>query len=627
LEWIFNIHKNFEEIKMENNILGDIYQKNTDKEIRKSIGQYYTPQFIIKYIIDKTVNKADIIKNPYISVIDISCGAGYFLIAAYDVLKRKFLLGLEELKEKYKEEIYELEKDNKLLIVKGKDYWKEENLHYHILKHCIYGADKDKVAVNLTKIELSKKEPNKLIIEPNIVECDSLVKWEKFSIGKNNSKKKDRLIKFWGKKYDYIIGNPPYIGHKQLDMDYKQWLLNEYTTVFKDKSDISFCFLKRIDDILSSNGICGIITSRYFMESPTGKNLRIYLTNNTNILEIVDFYGAKIFRGVGVATAIYFFEKTKSLNNDINVNKLINDGYRFKETENLHETMKTDLFERFQINQASLCADRWMLISKESFNIYKKIENKSKYKLGDIVTSFQGVITGCDKAFVLTEELIKKYNIEKELLKKWAKNKDVERYHILNTELYLIYSDSIKQEKDYPNSIEFIRKYKDKLENRRECKVGTRKWYELQWGRDTKLFDQPKIVFPYKASTNRFALDYNNLYCSADIYSIIIKDEYRKKISLEYLVGLLNSRIYEFYFKLFGKKMGKEIYDYYPNSVLDMKIITEDIIYDIENRVKQIMKLDNDNNRQEIYRLEEEINMIVGNYIGLDEKEYRIIYK
>jgi len=410
-------------------------------------------------------------------------------------------------------------------------------------------------------------------------------------------------------------------------MDYKQWLLNEYDTVFKDKSDISFCFLKRIVDILSPNGISGIITSRYFMEGPTGRNLRMYLANNTNILEIVDFYGAKIFRDVGVATAIYFFEKTKSLNNEINVNKLIDDGHSFEESEDLQETMKANLFERFQINQANLDTDRWILISKESLNIYKKIENKSKYKLGDIVTSFQGVITGCDKAFVLTEELIKKYNIEKELLKKWIKNKNVDRYHILDTELSLVYSDLIKLEKDYPNSIEFIRNYKDRLENRRECKVGRRKWYELQWGRDTKLFEQPKIVFPYKASTNRFALDYNNLYCSADIYSIIIKDEYRNKISLEYLVGLLNSRIYEFYFKLFAKKMGKGIYDYYPNSVLDMKIIIEDIIDDIENRVKQIMKLDNDNNRQEIYRLEEEINIIVGNYVGLDEKEYRIVYK
>ncbi|WP_353097376.1 N-6 DNA methylase [Tissierella praeacuta] len=608
---------------MEDNILGDIYQKNTDKEIRKSIGQYYTPEFIIKYILDKTVGKVDIIKNPYTSIIDISCGAGYFLMIAYDILKEKFLLGLEELKEKYKEEIYELEKSGQLFTVKGNEYWKEENLHYHILKHCIYGADKDKIAVNLTKIGLLRKEPNNLIEELNIVECDSLVRWEKLSIDKSNSKEKNILIKFWSKKYDYIIGNPPYIGHKQLSMKYKQWLLIEYSTVFRDKSDISFCFFKRIVEILSSNGVSGIITSRYFMEGPTGKNLRTYLVNNADILEIVDFYGAKIFKGIGVATAIYFFQKGKSLNNNININKLIDDGYQFEDSEDLQEIMKTNLFERFQINQAKLDINRWILISKESFDIYKKIESKSKYRLGDMVISFQGIITGCDKAFVLTPELIRKYEIEKDLLRKWIKNKNVERYRVLDTELSLIYSDLIEIEDEYPNSIKFIRNYRERLENRRECRVGRRKWYELQWGRDTKLFEQHKIIFPYKASTNRFALDYNNVYCSADIYSIVIKDKYRDKISLEYLVGLLNSRIYEFYFKLFAKKMGKRMYDYYPNSVLDIRIITDDIVKDIEDRVKLIMKLDKDS-KNEIYRLEQEIDKIIGNYIGLDEKEYMI---
>ena len=82
------------------NILGDIYQKNTDKEIRKSIGQYYTPDFIIKYILKKTIGRADIIENPYISVIDISCGAGYFLMEAYSILKRKIFIKFRRTKGK-----------------------------------------------------------------------------------------------------------------------------------------------------------------------------------------------------------------------------------------------------------------------------------------------------------------------------------------------------------------------------------------------------------------------------------------------------------------------------------------------------------------------------------------------
>ncbi len=614
---------------MESSVLGDIYQKNTDKEIRKSIGQYYTPDFIIKYILKKTIGKADIIRNPYVRVIDISCGAGYFLMAAYDVLKEKFLLNLEELRKRYREELYTLEGAGEIYKLNGNDYWKEENIHYHILKHCIYGSDKDRNAVNLTKIGLLGKEPSNVIDELNILECDSLVKWENECAYGDESEEKIRLIEFWSKKYDYIIGNPPYIGHKQLDMEYKQWLLNEYSSVFKDKSDISFCFFKRIVDILSPDGMSGIITSRYFMESPTGKQLRAYLANNVDILEIVDFYGAEIFKGIGVATAIYFFKTGKSQDNKVIINKLVDDLGQFDNSEDLEKVIKSNLFEGFEVEQANLDSDRWILVSKNSLDIYKKIESKANKRLGDVVVSFQGIITGCDRAFVLTSEEIEKNNIERELLKKWIKNRNVERYQVSDTELSLIYSDLIYSEKSYHNSIKFIRNYRERLEKRRECKTGARKWYQLQWGRDMDLFEQPKIVFPYKASGNRFALDYDNVYCSADVYSLIIKEEYKNKISLEYLVGLLNSSIYEFYFKLFAKKMGRGIYDYYPNSVLDIKIITEDIIDDIEKKVKGIMELlsrtdiDKESIDRRIYELEQEIDIIVGDYFGLDEENIK----
>lgn len=621
---------------MEYSILGDIYQKNTDMDIRKSIGQYYTPKFIIKYILDKTVGRANVIENPFIRVVDISCGAGYFLILAYDILREMFLLNIEKLREKYWEEIYTIKRDGELYRVKGIDYWKKENMHYHILKHCIYGADKDSIAVDLTKIGLLGKDPNNFIEELNIIECDSLIKWEDNYCNKDNGEEKNRLVEFWTRKYDYVIGNPPYIGHKQLDMEYKKWLLKEYDTVFKDKSDISFCFFKRIADILSPGGVSGIITSRYFMESPTGKQLRGYLTNNVNILEIVDFYGAEIFKGVGVATAIYFFQNKRSEDNEVMVHKLKNDRNQFKSSKDLHKIIKSDMFESFSVKQESLSLERWIFISEESFSIYKKIDSKLKLRLGDIVISFQGIITGCDKAFVLTADEISKNNIERDLLKKWIKNKNIEKYRVLDSDLFVIYSDLIKEEKNYPRSIKFISNYKQRLENRRECKSGTRKWYELQWGRDMTLFQQPKIVFPYKSNRNRFALDCDNSYCSADVYSIIIKDEYKDKIPLKYLVGLLNSSIYEFYFKLFAKKIGRGMYDYYPNSVLDMKIITDEIIDDIVYRVEQIMDLtlelengdnDKDKIKEKISKLELEIDKIIGNYIGLDNREQEFYEK
>ena len=348
----------FNFINVNGSILGDVYENFIDKETRKAIGQFYTPEFVIEYILKNTVAGADVVENPFVSVADISCGSGHFLIMAYDMLREKFINNLELLRDKYANEVYTIKKQGEIKQLSGKDYWTEENIHYHLLKHCIYGADIDSFAVQLTTINLLLKDLDNLTDELNIVKCDSLIKWEKdydwkdlqnqlkeeFEIIKttqinmlgeeivheikqrkenyelkyidSTGLKKFRIITeesakqivnlcdFWNTKFDYVVGNPPYVGHKQLSMDHKEWLLSNYSHVFKDKSDLSFCFFERILDILSEGGMAGIITSRYFMESPTGRNLRKYLQQNAKMKGIVDFYGAEIFKGVGVATLI-----------------------------------------------------------------------------------------------------------------------------------------------------------------------------------------------------------------------------------------------------------------------------------------------------------------------------------
>ena len=618
---------------------GEIYEKNQIPSIRKSIGQYYTPDYIIKYILDKTVSKADIVENPFVKIIDPSCGPGYFLLEAYDMLKEKFLLNIEDLRSKYGDDLYILEEDGCKKKLSGKDYWVKANIHYHLLKHCIYGADKDGFAVDLSIEGLMNKEVDNKFKDLNIVNCDSLIRWENKKINPKGGLKEFNLTdkelivlsKFWSNKFDYCVGNPPYIGHKQMDKDYKKWLLEEYKDVFRDKSDISFCFFNRIVDILAPEGLCGLITSRYFMESPTGERLRIFLRENTDIIEILDFYGADIFKGVGVATAIYLFKGYKDINNKINIYKLKDINYKFDNSTELDEVLKSDVFDNFLVDQIKLNNNRWILISDEAYKIYKKIESNARLRLKEIVNSFQGIITGCDKAFVLSPDDIIEEKIEGPLLKKWIKNKNIEKYYISKNDRYLIYSNIIIDPKDFPNAISFIDIHSERLKNRRECKNGIRMWYELQWGRDVTLFQQTKIIFPYKSKTNRFAIDSNNYYFSADVYGFTVKDKYKGSFPLEYLVGLLNSSVYEFYFKLFAKQVGNGIYDYYPNSLLDLNIIPDTIVVEIKDRVVKIMNLiskDLNNNfetHENIKIFKDEIDNIIMDYFEFTPIEREII--
>jgi adenine-specific DNA-methyltransferase len=118
---------------------------------------------------------------------------------------------------------------------------------------------------------------------------------------------------------------------------------------------------------------------------------------------------------------------------------------------------------------------------------------------------------------------------------------------------------------------------------RRECRKGVRKWYELQWGRNLELFKGKKIIYPFKASSNRFAIDKGSFF-SADIYALKIRDMFMDRISYEFIVGVLNSSIYEFYIKSMAKKLGEDIYDYYPNKILNLKM--PHFIKAVEDEVK-----------------------------------------
>lgn len=576
-----------DDISQDNFLLSKEYENSLDVDTKKAGGIYYTPKIIVDYIVKKNLRNHDIIKNPYPRILDISCGCGNFLLEVYDILYDLFEKNIYELKNKYDE-----------------NYWKIDNIHNHILNYCIYGADIDENAINILKDSLkNKKTTNELKnedIKINLFCCDS-------------------LKKNWRYKFDYIVGNPPYIGHKKLEKKYKKFLLEKYSEVYKDKADLYFCFYKKIIDILKCGGTGSVITPRYFLESLSGKDLRDYIKSNVNIREIVDFLGANIFKNIGVSSCILTFNKKKLNDAPIDIFRIKNEDVSINKFETLEELLNSSKFEYFNINQ-KLLSDEWIIVNKDNESFYNKIQEKCKYSLEDIAVSFQGIITGCDKAFILNEGDSKLNLVDEKLLKDWIKSKNINKYVVEKSEYKLIYSNDIDDEvKNKKILDEIIGVYKTKLENRRECKSGIRKWYELQWGREKLFFERKKIMYPYKSKENRFAIDYDNNFSSADVYSFFIKDEYLDKFSYEYLVGVLNSSVYDKYFKITAKKMSKNIYDYYPNKVMKIRIFRDNNYEEIESLSKQIISilLDETIDKEKVEKLQIKIDKLVIDSLGI----------
>lgn len=533
------IRENQNILNLDNFRPAELYEAMLTAKEKKNLGQVYTPLDIIHKMLKqlfelKTLNKET-------KILDPSCGGGYFLIEAYKMIK---------------------------------EYLKNDVTDRYIIENMLYGTDIDDFSVFLTKLGLLFTS-NINELKYNIYKLDYLT--DSFDFG----------------RFDIVVGNPPYVGHKNSSMEYKKALYDKYSDVFYDKSDISYCFFNKSNSVLQTGGIISFITSRYFMEALYADRMRSYIKNNFNIVSLIDFSGNKVFKDAMVSPALI---------------TLSNKG-RNKKNFSFVKFSDDNTEERFNYNQDKLKDSGWTILKDEDEQLFNRIESISNTCIHDVCTIKQGIITGLDKAFIVDENIIDKYNIESNLLKKWIKNSNISKSGIQYNNLYLIYSNIIDHEQNYPNVIKYLSSYKNKLQNRRECVKGYRKWYELQWSRVQSDFENPKIVFPYKSSSNNFYLDEKQYFCSADVY--LMNNISSSIISLDYFLSYLNSNIFEFYFKCLAKKVGNNIYDYYPNKLGSAKIFLPLDRY--QQNISDLGKIS--------------IELFLKKVFNISEEEVNIIYK
>ena len=535
---------------------GEVYYEFIKNNKEK--GTVYTPEPITTYMIENTIKAKELIENPYIKIVDPSCGTGNILICCFKYLKNLYKDNLEEINE------------NRGLNLNA------QNIDKHIITYNLYGFDIDDVAVKILIIDLYDLSQGN--VSNNIFNMDFLLYENEI-------------------KFDIVIGNPPYVGKKSIDNEYASYLKVRYKEVYRDKGDLSYCFFKKALEDLNEMGRLTFITSRYFLESPSGEFLRKVLKENCVIDKIIDFYGIRPFKNVGIDPLIMFITNYQNESNEIEIIKPIKTkGKNKKKFYNSVFLKNGNEFNDFFLNKIDLNDEGWVLVDKKVRNIINKIEQKKVTVLSNICNSYQGIITGCDKAFVVSNEIAQSEKIEEDIIKPWIKSSYIEKNAVLRQDKYIIYSDLIHNTQEYKNAISYIELHKEKLLKRRECQRGIRKWYELQWGRHQNIFEGEKIIFPFKASSNRFALDKGS-YFSADVYALTLKENV--PFTYDFLLYLLNSTIYEFYFKTFAKKLGEDAYEYYPNNLMklcvpamiDVKGKDENYLYEYFNFSEEEKKI------------------------------------
>jgi hypothetical protein len=119
-----------------------------------------------------------------------------------------------------------------------------------------------------------------------------------------------------------------------------------------------------------------------------------------------------------------------------------------------------------------------------------------------------------------------------------------------------------------------VRKYllseRTELEKRAAFKRGNCSWWQYTWPLQKEFYNGPRIICPYLAKENRFAIDECFKFVGLTDTTVIFPME--QKENLKYICSLLNSSLLNFRFKGIGKLKSNGIREYFDNAVSQLPI-------------------------------------------------------
>lgn len=290
------------QIKLDKNHKAKVEEK---PEVRKAGGVYYTPQYVVDYIVKNTVGKLVEGKTPKdvakLKIVDPACGSGSFLIGAYQFL-------LDWHKDYY---------TNNGKPGKGKKdspLTPEGNLttelKKQILLNNIYGVDIDVNAVEVTKLSLLLKcmegETQASInnqlkffnervlptLDKNIKSGNSLIDTDFYETQLDYGEEKKIKPFNWQKEFpevfkqggfDAVIGNPPYVMLQNLEIrEVFDYALSKFRSA-KYKIDTYQLFSEQSVKLMKDRGVLGFITPNTYLKNIHSEPLRKFLLENTII--------------------------------------------------------------------------------------------------------------------------------------------------------------------------------------------------------------------------------------------------------------------------------------------------------------------------------------------------------
>jgi hypothetical protein len=629
-------------------------------EVRHAGGVYYTPEYIVKYIVDNTVGEKINGKTPEeiekIRILDPACGSGSFLLGAFSALMEYHIKYYSKNKKtrKFKDDFFETPDGEIQLTLQRK---------CKILKNNIFGVDIDREATEVAIMSLylklldegfdkgqamlfmkghilpdmtaNIKSGNSLVstdfYQDKLFEEDLIKKTHPFDWKSEFS----NVFKDGG--FDIVIGNPPYIRVQELDYSFIDYCKKKYTVAWK-RVDISILFIELANRVIKDDGLNGFITSNQFLSTEYGRKARLFLLENAKVYKMVDFGDLPIFQGALTYVSIFILGKGQTKNFSY---------YKILELQQDLDNTKPITIKADNLNEES-----WILQSDLKRNIIDKIKNFKS--LSYYAKCWAGLFTGKDDILMFEEKNLKKLPFEKEILLPVIRAQDCSKFGFSQPSKYVIYpykeednKTIILSEKElsqkYPKAYEYLKENKGKLVTRKDSRKEfseNKAWYALTRFGKYSIFHKQKIVSPGEVKGNKFALDESGAgFSCARVFAITTINE---MIDLKALLGLLNSKLVEFYLHSIAPLKQGGYYSYsskfidsipLPDKITDKdaKEIKELITYvDILlQNGKKVKILITDSDKDQLKRqnnfIEQKINNLIYDLYDITQEQIKII--
>lgn len=443
-------------------------------EVKKAGGVYYTPTYIVDYIVKNTVGKLLEGKTPKqvakLRILDPACGSGSFLIGAYQYL-------LDWHRDWYVNDGPEKHATGKqpALFQAAKGDWRLTTTERkRILLNNIFGVDIDPQAVEVTKLSLLLKvlegenaqtisQQLKFFHERALPDLGNNIKCGNSLIGPDfyeqqmnllDDEERLRINAFdWQAEFpeimkagglDVVIGNPPYLGGREwkeeggrrYDYFAEKYQVAEY------QFDIYALFWEQGIKLLRQNGLIGFITPNTWLNNQSNTKLREYILKNASVISITDYSREQVFHKAIVLPIISILKKASQPYNKVTIYRADRGIPQFLHSIPEH-LWATDDHKIFNIDLRE--GESEIRAKIESGKV--KLQSIAEVKFG-IKLYETGKGTPPQKASFAKEHVYEAVRRIDSTYRKYLEGKDIQRYQILWQSRWLKYGPNLAAPRD-----------------------------------------------------------------------------------------------------------------------------------------------------------------------------------